>query len=205
MTHADTQLVAAGAAHAERFSFADTPALTAALRTGDEAAYRWLYEQWHARLSRYCFALAHGNDALAGEITQAAYLRLVRHVRVLPDAEALWNWLACAARSAAIDLGRTVNRYRGALSRFSALLHGQLAEPRVDETEAVLLRALDAALAQLTAEERDLINARYFAPVPLEETAARLQLTTRAVEGRLARLRQRLRELITTELKRHDA
>lgn len=139
--------------------FTDTPALTTALRAGDEAAFRWLHEQWHARLMRYSFALARGDTAFAGEIAQATYLRVVRHIRVLPDEDALWGWLACAARSAATDFSRTGGRYRGALARFSEWLRGQPETSADDsaEAEAQLLAALDAALAQLTAEERELI------------------------------------------------
>lgn len=187
------------------FSFAATPELTLALKAGDEAAYRWLYEQWHARLSRYCFALARGNEVLAGEIAQATYLRLVRHVRVLPDAEALWCWLTLAARSAATDLGRTGNRYRGALAKFGDWLRQkEQTEPAAisNEAEAALLHALDQVLATVSAEDRELISARYFEHVPLEQIATRLNTTARAVEGRLARLRKRLRELIAEELKR---
>jgi len=186
--------------------FADTPALTAALRAGDESAFRWLHEHSHARLMRYGFALARGDGALAAEIAQATYLRVVRHIRVLPDEAALWSWLACAARSAATDFGRTGGRYRGALTRFSEWLRGQ-PETSADnsaEAEAQLLTALDAALAQLTAEERDLIADRYFHRVPLEQTAVRLNTTARAIEGRLARTRQRLRDLIATELSAGD-
>jgi RNA polymerase sigma factor (sigma-70 family) len=204
IVHAEANIPGALQPVIGRFSFADTPALTAALRAGDEAAYRWFYDQWHSRLSRYAFALARGNETLAGEIVQATYLRLVRHIRVLPDSEAFWGWLACAARSAAVDLGRTGHRYRNALSRFTDWLRGSPNPSRdsSDSSEASLSLALDAALAQLTPEERDLINARYFDPVPLEQTAARLNISVRAVEGRLARLRKRLRELITIELNR---
>ncbi len=192
---------------AARIRFADTPALTAALRAGDEAAFRWLHEHWHARLARYCFALARGDGAQAAEIAQATYLRVVRHIRVLPDEAALWSWLACAARSAATDLSRTGGRYRGALTRFGDWLRGQ-PETFADnsaEAETQLLTALDTALAQLTDEERDLIADRYFHRAPLEQTAARLNTTARAIEGRLARTRQHLRELIAIELRRHEA
>src|SRR6185436_15929710 len=138
IVHADAKITGAIPPLAGRFTFADTPALTAALRAGDEVAYRFLYEQWHDRLSRYCFALARGNETLAGEIVQAAYLRLVRHIRVLPKEEALWSWLALAARSAATDLGRTGGRYQNALARFADLLRGspQLSAESMDTSEA---------------------------------------------------------------------
>jgi RNA polymerase sigma factor (sigma-70 family) len=198
---ADAQSASALRPDPARVRFADTPALTAALRAGDEAAFRWLHEHWHARLARYCFALARGDATLAAEIAQATYLRVVRHIRVLPDDDALWSWLACAARSAATDLGRTGGRYRGALARFSEWLQPENPADTSAETESQLLAALDTALGQLTAEERDLIADRYFDRVPLEQTAARLNTSARAIEGRLARTRQHLRDLIATELR----
>lgn len=204
LVQADAQSASATRPDSGHARFADTPALTAALRAGDEAAFRWLHEHWHARLARYSFALARGDGALAAEVAQATYLRVIRHIRLLPDEAALWSWLACAARCAATDLSRTGGRYRGALARFSEWLRGQPETPADSSAEAQLLAALDAALAQLTAEERDLIADRYFHRVPLEQTAARLNTTARAIEGRLARTRQRLRELIATELRRHE-
>jgi len=60
--------------------------------------------------------------------------------------------------------------------------------------------ALEAALQKLAPEERSLIEGRYFAGESLETIGARHALSVRAVEGRLARLRTRLRELIAQEL-----
>ncbi len=180
---------------AEAFSFADTPALTAALRAGAEEAYRWLHAQWNARLYRYALALAAGDDALAGDIAQATYLRVSRHIRELADEAALWSWLARAARDAATDLRRTGGRYLGALARFAAWFR-----PAAPAEEDGLLAALDAALARLEPDERALVEARYFQRASLEETASRLGCTARAVEGRLARLREKLRQLIAKEL-----
>ncbi len=179
------------------FSFADAPALTAALRAGDDRAFRWLHGQWNARLGRYCFALAAGDDALAADIAQAAYLRLAGHVSVLPSEEALWNWLALAARCAAAELRRTGSRYRRALARFADWFALRAPAPDAD---AALLAALDSALARLSKDERALLDARYFQREPLERIGTRLGVSNRAIEGRLARLRDRLRQSIAAEL-----
>lgn len=186
------------------FAFADTPQLTARLKAGDEAAFAWLHREWGSRLNRYCFALAAGDSAFAGEIAQAVWLRLVRHIRPLADEQALWNWLACAARHAATDLRRTGSRYRQALARFMTWWshrerpgHG----PQPD-ADTALLAALERALSKLNAAERTLIEGRYFNGDSLAEMGSCSGLTERAVEGRLARLRQRLRELIAEELKK---
>ena len=177
----------------EAFAFGDVPRLTAALKRGDEAAFAWLHGEWSRRINRYCFALAAGDETFAGEIAQAAWLRLVRHVRVMNDEPALWNWIACAARHAASDLRRKGGRYLRALSRFT-----EWWQPAITDTEAdnPLPAALDFALHKLTPDERALIEGRYFASESLEAIGTRHALTIRAVEGRLARLR----ELIAEEL-----
>src|SRR6186997_521518 len=103
----------------ESYAFADAPRLTAALKLGEEMAFAWLHEQWSRRINRYCFALAAGDETFAAEIAQAAWLRIVRHIRVVVDEAALWNWIACAARHAAADLRRKGGRYLRALGRFA--------------------------------------------------------------------------------------
>ena len=181
----------------EPFTFEDVPRLTAALKRGDEAAFAWLHVNWSQRINRYCFALAAGDETFAGEIAQATWLRLVRHVRVMNDESALWSWIACAARHSATDLRRKGGRYLRALGRFA-----EWWQPVASDTDAdtSLPAALDAALVKLTADERALIEGRYFARESLEAMAVRHALSVRAVEGRLARLRTRLRELIAQEL-----
>ena len=181
----------------EAFSFRDVPCLTAALKRGDEAAFAWLHRNWGGRINRYCFALAAGDETFAGEIAQAAWLRLVRHIRLMKDEQALWNWIACAARHAASDLRRTGGRYLRAISRFAEWWEPATSDTKADHSLSV---ALEAALQKLAPEERSLIEGRYFAGDSLETIGARHALTVRAVEGRLARVRTRLRELIAQEL-----
>ncbi|MDA1276816.1 MAG: sigma-70 family RNA polymerase sigma factor [Verrucomicrobia bacterium] len=185
-------------------SFHDTPGLTRALREGNEEAFRWLHSQWNQRLFRYCFVLARGDGGTASEISQATYLRLFRGVRELPDELALWNWIARAARSAAIDMQRTGGRYRAALVRFSDwcrdVVTGSNVSPTGDEAEAVLFAALERVLERLEPGERRVVEGRYFEGLSLEQIAGEIDASTRAVEGRLARLRKKLRRLITEEL-----
>ena len=77
---AESQSKPAAGSLAAPFSFADTLRLAAALRAGDEEAFRWIYKEWNERLARYCFVIARGDRAMAAEIVQAAYLRLYRGI-----------------------------------------------------------------------------------------------------------------------------
>lgn len=181
------------------FALDDVPGLTSALKDGEEAAFTWLHREWSPRINRYCFALAAGDAAFASEIAQSTWLRIVRHMRVLDDEQALWCWIACAARHAAVDLRRKGGRYQRLLDRFKRWWSPPAASS-TDDTSS-LMSAMEAALAHLTAEENLLIEGRYFAGESLETIAARLEISSRAVEGRLARLRQRLREEVSKQLR----
>jgi RNA polymerase sigma factor (sigma-70 family) len=114
----------------------------------------------------------------------------------------MWSWLACAARSAARDLHRTGGRYRRAIERFSEWLRFRQFVQSPSSEDSRLLSALDAALADLPASERQLIEARYFERLPLEDIGVRCGTTARGIESRLARVRTRLRQLIAAELRR---
>lgn len=115
----------------------------------------------------------------------------------MKDEGALWSWIACAARHAATDLRRTGGRYLHALGQFAEWWHSAVGSPDSDNS---LPAALETALSKLSPDERALIEGRYFADDSLATIAARHTLTVRAVEGRLAQLRTRLRELIAEEL-----
>jgi RNA polymerase sigma factor (sigma-70 family) len=66
---------------------------------------------------------------------------------------------------------------------------------RFEDAEAVWLAALEEAIAQLDDESRELIQARYYQRRPLSEVAASLSSTDRAIEGRLARVREKIAPL----------
>jgi RNA polymerase sigma factor (sigma-70 family) len=181
--------------------FTDVPRLTQALRKGEPGAFRFLHAQWNQRIQRYCFALAAGDDAFAMEIVQATYLRIFKQVPRAVDEAALWSWIAVAMRSAAIDLRRVGGRYRRALSRFADWLRFGAGRESVRSDETRLFAALDQALSKLEPGERELINRRYFEREPLESIAARCATTARAIEGRLARIRARLRAAMASTLR----
>jgi RNA polymerase sigma factor (sigma-70 family) len=179
------------------------PQLTAAVRRGDETAVRLLHDRYCERLTRYALVIARGDETAAAEAVQNAFLKALRSLRVLPDESALWAWLARAARTAAADAGRRSRRYAAALARFTAWFSRP--EPAPEDTEAIWHDALEKALAGLDAASRALIDARYYGRESLAETAAAQKTTERAIEGRLARVRERLRRSILQQLAiRHE-
>ena len=161
--------------------------LSARLVAGEEAAWTEFHAQTFDRLLRYLLAAAHGNEDAAREALQSAYVKCVRHVRRFATEEAMWAWLAQIARGCLIDLARRRSRY--------AALLGRLAEEPTPGDSAPVPREdlLAAGLAQLAPAERTLLDARYAADQPIAEIAAALGATPKAIESRLARIRNRLR------------
>jgi len=182
------------------------PQLTAGVRRGDEAAVRALHFRYCDRLTRYALVITRGDEAAAADAVQTAFLKSLRHLRPLPDEAALWAWLARAARTAAADAGRRSRRYSALLRRVAGLFSRD-EDPAPEDTEAVWLAALEKALASLDDDARALIEARYFHRRPLADVAAEQSSTGRAIEGRLARVREKLRRSILQQLaaSRHES
>ena len=125
------------------------------------------------------------------------YGPLMRYViaPILRDPQDLgsWNaWLTALARNAALDRARQLRR-----TDATQELSVQLPSPEPTPEQEILRReqrdALHRALGQLSAAERVLFYRKYYYMQSTEQIARELGMTPRAVEGRLYRLKKRLR------------
>ena len=173
------------------------------MRSGEEAAYREFYDAYYNRLLRYLLVVAAGDEEAAAEALEGALLRVVRYIKLFATEEAFWSWLTVLARSAFNDHSRKHRRYLAFLDRFAVHARLQQSGPASTETEHRLQSALDAALAALPADERQLLEWKYFAHCSVRDIAGELQASEKAVESRLVRIRGRLKALLVAEL-RHE-
>jgi RNA polymerase sigma-70 factor, ECF subfamily len=183
---------------------ADIAALTSRLARGDEAAWRQFHEGYFDRLLRYLLVVAHGRENMARDALQATFLRAVRHMRRFDDEQVLWSWLTVLARSALVDENRSHQRYQSLLDRF--FRRETLAPAPTDhEADARLLGLLEESLATLPAEDRALLQQKYFSREPVRTIANDSGTTEKAVESRLVRIRRHLRQLLLAQLNHEDA
>lgn len=171
----------------------DTVRLTAGLAAADEEAFREFHARYFERLFGFLLMVCRGSDDQAEEALQLTLLRVVRRTRVFRSEDEFWCWLKAVARSAAYDAGRKQRRYAALLDRFAqwcGLHHPQtLAPPEGDP----LTGRIEALLADLDPLERQLVEGKYLAGESVKELSVHTGLSEKAVEGRLTRLRQRLR------------
>jgi RNA polymerase sigma-70 factor (ECF subfamily) len=175
------------------------------MAAGDETAYRIFYDTYFDRLWRYLIVVTSGNEDAAREALQATLTRVVRHIKIFPSEPVFWSWLTVLARSALADQTRKRRRYLAFLDRFSQ--HAATAKSASDENHAAeqLRQLLDHQIASLADDERQLVEAKYFAHRSVREIAAELQITEKAVESRLSRIRQKLKTSVLAKLKNESS
>ncbi|HEX4263674.1 MAG TPA: sigma-70 family RNA polymerase sigma factor [Verrucomicrobiae bacterium] len=178
---------------------ADVASLTAEIRAGNEEAFREFHRLYFHRLYQFLLVVARGQEHEAREALQETLLRVVRHARKFDSEEAFWCWLKIVARNAARDRGRKEHRYLGLLQKFA--LHSQnSAKPPSLPDGPMIGEALEESLAALPPQDRHIIESKYLQGLTVRELAADTGLTEKAVESRLLRLRQQIRELILKKL-----
>ena len=173
---------------------------------GDETAYRQFHETYCPRLHRYLLVVAAGDEDVAREALQAACIRVVRHIKVFSDEQIFWNWLTVLARTAFADHRRKRSRYRAFLERFTLHAYAEAAGHAEDgRADAQLLVTLERSVGELPPDERELVERKYFGREAVREIADGLQISEKAVESRLGRVRRKLKDALLTKLKHEPA
>ncbi len=161
--------------------------LTHGLSRCDEDAWRAFHERFYQKL--HGLAVSRGTAACdAPAIVQGVYLRVLRHAKVFRDPESFNAWLACLVRCEVIDSARRIGRRSWLNERFQ---QWQLA--RSPDREETLGDQLEDAMLVLDENERSLIRLHYLDGWSQENLAEKYQVSVKAVESRLARLRKRMR------------
>jgi RNA polymerase sigma-70 factor (ECF subfamily) len=174
----------------------DVPALTVAIAQGDEGAFEQLYHAIFAPLYGYLLVCARGREQEVKEALQETLIRITRRMKPFKDSAGLWNWICCIGRNALIDQVRRSKRFSRRLSLPS---EGHLVQEEQDGLTE-LKTHLDHCLTQLSPAERALIQGKYLETKTHRILAQEHQLTPKAVESRLARIRKKLKTLMLKRL-----
>ena len=168
-----------------------TGTMTAALQqavAGDEAAFARIVAAYHPDMVRVAYGIC-GDQDLALDAVQAAWLIAWRKLRAVREPEHLRSWLIAVAANEARHI---VRRRRP----------GRVVEIQVDPADPVAvdspaeIRRLDLvnALRRLSPDERSLIALRYGAQLDSSEIAPLLGISASGVRARLMRVMGRLRK-----------
>ncbi len=162
----------------------------------DEEAYEQLYAMYADPLFRY-LSFRCGNASLAEEALGELWLRLVQYLpsfRVPPSGadQAFTAWMYTIARNLVVDMVRSSKRDSAEIPVDWPALDQDL-DTSIDRRDT--MRALAAAVSQLTPEQREVILLRFQEDLTSSEVAVRVGRSESAVKalqhraiGTLARL-----------------
>jgi len=181
----------------------DDRALVARVRAGEDDAYEALLRRYGDRLHTMLLHLAAGDAELAAEFTQEAFVRAYQRLDRFAGDSSFYTWLYRLARNRAIDL---LARKRPWAMDSATLAHAgernlASSEQPGDALQRQELRQqVQDALAQLPAEQREIILLRDFEALDYAAIAARLELAEGTVKSRPTRARAALRPLLAPRL-----
>lgn len=157
-------------------------------KTGDEAAYRWLLEQYRGRAVRLA-AHVLGREAEAEDVAQEAFVRAFRHLGTFRGDGPFSAWLFGIVVRLCLDRRRSARWTREG---------GETPPDAVaaDTSEAIATRlAVHALLKQLTPPLRAALVLRELEGLDYPEIAAALSIPVGTVRSRLHAARAQFRTL----------
>ncbi|HEX8254997.1 MAG TPA: sigma-70 family RNA polymerase sigma factor [Thermoanaerobaculia bacterium] len=167
------------------------------VRGGDDDAFRLLVERHSRALYRSAYRIT-ANAADADDVVQEAFLRSYRAIASFDSRATFTTWLHRIAINCALDLIDSRKRRDGRIDAGEdlSLIASHDASPDRVALGAEMQRAIAAAMAGLTGNERTAFVLRHFEGMPLEEIGqilgTRLNATKNTVFRAVKKLRQQL-------------
>lgn len=185
-------------------SFSDDARLVARTLSGDQGAFRQLFESHAPFVHRLAIRML-GDAEDAADLTQEIFVRAYERLRSMRDGQAFRAWLTRLAVNMAHD---RLRRRRMPTVSLDCPPPGReegaewtLADEGLD-TEARLLREelarqVQQALQALSADHRLVVALHHLEGLPVDEIATTLGVPIGTVKSRLSRARVELRRLLS--------
>jgi RNA polymerase sigma factor (sigma-70 family) len=166
-----------------------------AAQGGDADSFGELFERHARAIYNFCFRRT-ADWSSAEEMTSTVFLEAWRRRDKRIDDGMVLAWLYGVASHVSRNRSRSMRRRSSALQRLprdveSPDFAGE-ADARVDDER--LMRDVQARLARLRQDERDVVALCIWSELSYEEAAVALGVPVGTVRSRLSRARQRLRE-----------
>lgn len=170
-------------------------------RAGDAASFTQLYERHRLGLFRFLVGLC-GDHGVAEEVFQDTWMSLIRSEALQREAAVLFKtWLYQIARNRLIDHWRKQGKRQRREESFDEQVHDQPGAEPDPERQLSLSQdqaRIQAALADLPAEQREVFLLRAHGELELHEIAELTRTPAETVKSRLRYAMHKLRRLLGT-------
>jgi RNA polymerase sigma-70 factor (ECF subfamily) len=173
--------------------------LAMGLQRGNSDCLAPLVERHHSPLLGFLYRMCGSDRALAEDLVQESFLRLIRSIHQYRHPRPFKPWLYAIA----VNLAR--DHYKSADSRHTDSMTDSFDASIESALDESLFRAEDAkrvaaAIAALPDHQRETVILRYYQDLSLNEVAEILHIPTGTVKSRLSLGLNRLRVLLEQDL-----
>jgi RNA polymerase sigma-70 factor (ECF subfamily) len=175
-------------------------AIIESCRAGDRDAFRVLYDSYKDRVYAISLYFFHGDEALACDVTQQVFLKLMTSIGQFRGEAEFSTWLYRLVVNACMDSARSrkSDAFIADRSRLEAV--GLPGAQEDDYARAQTAKLVRSAVSTLPPKFRIAVLLRYFEDLSYEQMAEALHCSMGTVASRLSRghkiLAERLRGLI---------
>lgn len=165
--------------------------LALSLQHGQTEALSALVQRHHGPLLGYLYRLCGADRALAEDLVQETFLRVIRNLNQYRHPRPFKPWLYAIATNLARD------HYKSADTRRTDVLdEGESIALATDLSVGEDARPIAQALAQIPVGQREVVILRYYQDLSLNEIAEALRIPVGTVKSRLSLGLGRLRTLL---------
>jgi RNA polymerase sigma-70 factor (ECF subfamily) len=180
-------------------------ALSRRILSGDESAFRAMYDDFFPRLYRFARARLGGRSEEAREFVQLTFCRAFERLDSYRGECSLFGWFCQICRNAIVDAGRSRQRapQQVGLDDSNATIEAiliSLSAPAAEEPEqqlwqSQLIEFIQAALDCLPDHYGDVLEWKYVDGLSVNEIATKLAVGPKAAESQLSRARKAFMEM----------
>lgn len=173
----------------------DAELLRQYVQAGSEDAFAELVQRHLPVVYSSALRQTDGDVELAKDICQTVFIDFGRKAGSLLGHELLIGWLFSATRFAAATVLRA-NRRRQIRECLAVSMHEDAAAPALECRDPKLASALDAAMEELTSEDRNAVLLRFFQGKDFKDVGGALGITEDAARMRVTRAIGKLHSLL---------
>lgn len=175
---------------------ADSAVLARSIAAGDEAAFTAFYEAWFPATLALARTACGRDEAFCLDVVQDVMMTVAKKMPALGTAAAVGAWMRSTVLHTVTDRIRSETRRRRREQNIAAeRAEAVAAEPWHALADGERQKWLEQRLGELSAEDRDLLVARFSPSITVTAAGALLGLAPDAAHGRLRRAMERLREM----------
>ena len=172
--------------------------LIAAVRRGDENAFRLIFEQHHRFVFRFLYGMV-GDRRLAEELTQETFMQAYKNIWTLHEEAKLLSWLCGIGRHVALHSLRSrtgKNQWIGIDDQEIAELKDAQPTPETRMLNTELRVVIHDALAALDEDKREVFILKVLQQMSYEEIAEVTGFSIPKLKTDLHRAKAQMRRLI---------